>query len=69
MINIGKRPTVDGTDMTIEVNIFDFDKDIYGERLKVEFVDRIRNEVKFDNLDALKNQIHLDKIQVLEILK
>jgi riboflavin kinase/FMN adenylyltransferase len=55
--------------MTIEVNIFDFDKDIYGERLKVEFVDRIRNEVKFDNLDALKNQIHLDKIQVLEILK
>jgi riboflavin kinase/FMN adenylyltransferase len=69
MLNIGKRPTVDGTDMTIEVNIFDFDKDIYGERLKVEFVDRIRNEVKFDNLDALKNQIHLDKIQVLEILK
>ena len=69
MLNIGKRPTVDGTDMTIEVNIFDFDKDIYGERLKVEFVDRIRNEVKFDKLDALKNQIHLDKIQVLEILK
>ena len=69
MLNIGKRPTVDGTDMTIEVNIFDFDKDIYGERIKVEFVDRIRNEVKFDNLDALKNQIHLDKIQVLEILK
>jgi riboflavin kinase/FMN adenylyltransferase len=57
MLNIGKRPTVDGTDMTIEVNIFDFDKDIYGERLKVEFVDRIRNEVKFDNLDALNIEI------------
>lgn len=69
MLNIGKRPTVDGSDMTIEVNIFDFDRDIYGESIRVDFVDRIRDEIKFDGLETLKNQIHLDKIKVLEILK
>ncbi|MEI6310914.1 MAG: bifunctional riboflavin kinase/FAD synthetase [Bacteroidota bacterium] len=69
MMNIGKRPTVDGMNMTIEVNIFDFDKEIYGEELKIEFIDRIRDEVKFSDIEALKNQIILDKIQVLSILK
>lgn len=69
MMNIGKRPTVDGMNMTIEVNIFDFDKEIYGEELKIEFVDRIRDEVKFSDIEALKKQIILDKIQVLSILK
>ncbi len=69
MLNIGNRPTVDGTNMTIEVNIFEFDKEIYGEELRVDFIDRIRDEVKFENLDALKNQIAQDKIQVKTILK
>jgi riboflavin kinase/FMN adenylyltransferase len=68
MMNIGKRPTIDGMNMTIEVNIFDFDKEIYGEELKIEFIDRIRDELKFIDLEALKNQIKLDKVQALSIL-
>lgn len=68
MGNIGFRPTVDHGDLTIEVNIFDFDKDIYDENLKVFFIDRIRDEKKFKNLDALKAQLHKDKIKVLKLL-
>lgn len=63
MMNIGIRPTVNGKNRTIEVNIFDFDQDIYGEKIKVSFIDRIRDEKKFDGLDALKNQLKADEIQ------
>ena len=69
MGNIGFRPTVDHGDLTIEVNIFDFDEVIYDKSLKVFFIDRIRDEVKFENLDALKEQLHKDKINVLELLE
>ena len=68
MMNIGNRPTVDGRLKTIEVNLFDFDKDIYGENLSVYFVERIRNEQKFNGLDALKEQIGKDKEAILAIL-
>ena len=51
----------------VEVNIFDFDKDIYGEALKVEFVKRIRDEEKFANLDELKLAIARDKIACLNV--
>lgn len=63
MLNVGTNPTTD-TDykIKIEVNIFDFDKDIYGETLKVEFVKWIRNEEKFANLDELKQALANDKI-------
>ena len=61
MMNIGNRPTVDGRLKTIEVNLFDFDKDIYGETLIVYFVEKIRNEQKFNGLEALKEQIGKDK--------
>ncbi len=63
MLNIGINPTTD-TDNTIktEVNIFDFDQDIYEESIKVEFVKRIRNEKKFANLDELKQGLANDKI-------
>jgi riboflavin kinase / FMN adenylyltransferase len=69
MLNIGNRPTVDGTFKTIEVNIFDFDKEIYGENLKVEFIQKIRNEQKFNGLDELKAQISLDKETCKNILE
>lgn len=69
MGNIGFRPTVDHGDLTIEVNIFDFDKDIYDESLKVFFIDRIRDEEKFINLNALKEQLHKDKANTLKILE
>lgn len=63
MLNIGTNPTTDlNNTIKIEVNIFDFDQDIYGERVKVEFVKRIRNEEKFANLDELKQALANDKI-------
>ena len=58
--NIGIRPTVGGTSPVLEVNIFDFKKEIYGKRIKVEFVNKIRDEKKFDSLDDLKKQIAKD---------
>jgi riboflavin kinase / FMN adenylyltransferase len=68
MLNIGNRPTVDGTYQTVEVNIFDFDQEIYGENLTVEFLQKIRNEQKFNGLDELKGQIAKDKITCKGIL-
>lgn len=65
MLNIGVRPTIDGTEKTIEVHIIGFDDDIYGEELTVLFDDWIRNEQKFNSLDELKLQLEKDKIAVL----
>ena len=63
MLNIGTNPTTDAeTNIKIEVNIFDFDKELYGSKIKVEFRKRIRNEQKFANLDELKHQLANDKI-------
>jgi len=61
MGNIGVRPTIDHGDLTIEVNIFDFDEDIYDEKISIQFVDRLRDEKKFENLEALKTQLAKDK--------
>lgn len=68
MMNIGTRPTVDGIGRTQEVNIFDFDDDIYGETVTVEIVDYIRPEQKFNGLDELKAQILADKAKSKAIL-
>lgn len=63
MLNVGTNPTTDfDNKIKIEVNIFDFDADIYGDTLKVEFVKWIRNEEKFANLDELKQALANDKI-------
>ncbi len=61
MMNIGLRPTVDGSTRMIEVNIFDFDEMIYGSSLKVILVKHLRSEVKFNGLDELKIQLAKDK--------
>tara|TARA_B100001758_G_C18280450_1_gene541374 strand:- start:118 stop:1044 length:927 start_codon:yes stop_codon:yes gene_type:complete len=69
MLNIGINPTIHNNKSTsIEVNIFDFHKDIYGETLHIEFVQRIRNEKKFPTIDALKHQLSIDRIAALNIL-
>jgi len=68
MMNIGLRPTVDGSKRTIEVNLFDFDKDIYGQILRVSVKYYLRGEVKFNGLDGLKEQLAKDKTQALEQL-
>jgi len=69
MLNIGFRPTFGGTQKRMEVNIFDFDKEIYGEEIITEFYQKIRSEVKFNNVGALKSQLLNDKEQALRILK
>ena len=62
MCNVGCRPTVgQGNARTIETHIFDFDEDIYGLDIKVTFVGKIRDEIKFASLEDLKNQREIDK--------
>jgi len=61
MMNIGIRPTVNGTNRVIEVNIFDFDEMIYDSTLKITLVKYLRSEVKFNGLDELKAQLARDK--------
>lgn len=61
MMNIGFRPTVDGKTRTIEVHLFSFDEDLYYQKLKIKVLHRLRDELKFENLDALKNQLGKDK--------
>jgi riboflavin kinase/FMN adenylyltransferase len=68
LINIGTRPTVDGTNQTIEVFYLDFDKTIYDESLTIEIIEFIRDEQKFDSLKDLKNQINEDKIFALNYI-
>ena len=68
MMNIGIRPTVDGQKKVIEVNIFNFDQDIYEQFITVLVYEFIRGEVKFNGLDELKNQLHQDKISASSIL-
>lgn len=73
MSNIGYRPTIDAgsqlnREITIEVNIFDFEKAIYGKEITISFVERMRDEHKFENIEALKTQLAKDKINALRIL-
>ena len=68
MMNIGVRPTVDGTNRVTEVNIFDFDETIYGKSVKVFLVKRLRSEIKFNGLDALKEQLAKDKVDAITAL-
>jgi riboflavin kinase/FMN adenylyltransferase len=68
MMSIGFRPTVDGKKRVIEVNIFDFDEEIYDQTLKVFVKKYLRAEVKFDGLEALVKQIDQDKVDSLKVL-
>lgn len=58
--NVGMNPTVNGKYLSIETNILDFDEDIYGKRVRIEFLEKIRDEKKFESLDELKKQLDLD---------
>jgi len=66
--SLGTRPTIDGVEPLLEVHIFDFDRDIYGEYIRVEFVQKLRDEVRFEDLDALTRQMHIDAAQARDIL-
>lgn len=62
MANIGRRPTVGGHDRTFEVNIFDLEADLYGTTISIEFLGRLRDEQRFDNLAALQRQLAADRV-------
>ena len=69
MTNIGTRPTLqNGEDVTVETHILDFQGDIYGHVLRLEFVERLRGECQFAALDALRAQLHDDALRAKEIL-
>jgi riboflavin kinase/FMN adenylyltransferase len=69
-VNIGINPTFTPDKVTpnLEAHILDFDRDLYGQELKLEFVGRLRDELKFDSVDALVKQIHADIGKTRDIL-
>ena len=67
MLNIGTRPTIKEGDVTIEVNIFNFNQEIYNKPIRIEFFEKIRNEVKFSELTELQQQLNHDKQKVLQL--
>ena len=66
--SVGTRPTFGDYKPQLEVHIFDFDRNIYGEYIHVDFVARLRSEEKFDDVDALVEQMHLDSAMARQIL-
>ena len=62
MLNIGTNPTVEGQTLSIEVNLFDFDADLYGQTITVELIKRIRDEQKFNSVEELKAQLNKDQL-------
>jgi len=72
MLNIGKRPTITDSEepasRSIEINLFDFTEDIYGEEIKISLVERLREEKKFDDLEELKRQLARDREDALKML-
>jgi len=69
MMNIGKNPTLGINERSLEVHIFNFDDNLYGMRLKVNFVERLREEMTFEDVDSLKKQLLLDKQHAIQELK
>ena len=69
MMYIGNRPTVAGDGRrSIEVNIFDFEQDIYDDTIRVFLIKKTRDDKRFENLELLKQQLHIDKVEALEVL-
>src|SRR3984885_164631 len=66
--SLGTRPTVDGIEPLLEAHVFDFSGDLYGRSIEVEFVAKLRDEVKFDSLDALVVQMKLDDARARDLL-
>ncbi len=68
MMNIGYQPTFDGTELHLEVNILDWSGDLYDREVRVEFVERIRNEKKFDSIGGLIEQLNKDRVRCRRLL-
>ncbi|PVX45677.1 riboflavin kinase/FMN adenylyltransferase [Flavobacterium sp. 103] len=69
MMNIGFNPTVDGKNQTIEINYFDFNEDLYDQKITVSILERIRSEEKFDSVALLKEQLEKDRNTALAYFK
>lgn len=69
MMNIGKNPTVDGKQHSIEVNFFNFEDNIYGKKVKIEILHRLRDETKFESIELLKDQLKSDRKNSKNFLK
>jgi len=69
MSYIGHRPTINGMTRNIEVNIFDFNQDIYNQTVKMNFIHFVRHDVKFSSLEGLKEQLAQDRLDVLALLR
>lgn len=69
MMNIGRRPTFEGDGIHLEVNIIDWSGDLYGSEVRVEFVERIRDEQKFDGVEALLRQLNRDRERCRALLQ
>lgn len=67
--SLGTRPTIDGRELLLEAHLFDFEGDLYGQRLEVAFIDKLRDEVRFANLDDLVVRMHQDAREAREILQ
>jgi len=67
--NIGNRPTVDGATSLLEVHLFNFEREIYGAHIRVDFIQKMRDEQKFDGLDALVAQIEKDSLEAKKCLR
>ena len=68
MMNIGTRPTFNGQKTTLETHLFDFDGDVYGRRLSVSLVARLRDELHFDHTEDLRHQMTIDKEKAIQLL-
>jgi riboflavin kinase/FMN adenylyltransferase len=66
--NLGQRPAVGGKEPLLEVHFFDFDEDLYGQRLEVQFVAKLRDELNFDTLDELVDQMKRDESEARKLL-
>ena len=70
MLSIGYRPTINnGNDLSIEVHILDFEGDIYHQKMRLEFIEYLRPEVKFDSIDELIAQMHKDKEETIKVFQ
>ena len=70
MLNIGHRPTLNnGTNLSIEVHILDFEGDIYNQQMRLEFIEFLRPEIKFDSVDELITQMHKDKEETIKVFQ
>jgi riboflavin kinase/FMN adenylyltransferase len=69
MLYVGSRPSLNLTQLTVEVHLFDMEADLYHQQIAVEIIQKIREEIKFETIDALIAQLKRDKVQISEVLK